>query len=485
MRCRTHVAAVGGAAVLLVLAGQAWAIIKVDQPISKTYGMAAQVVVGKVTKVDAAAKRVDAAVEETIKGTFSAASVAVEIPDLPEVMARAAVGQPLVILVGKVKGAALHLADTWLVAEMDASANPPVFRATQRLDRMRGFPGPTVALIAYLKDLKAGRATLVEKCFHHFWGTVREVADLKLNASSMAAADVNGDKKDDLLVLATDGLHLLTAKGTAYADEAAAWGLRGAKARQAAFGDADGDGRPDLLADALWMNAGTQFVPSKTGVNLAPLADLLAVALADVTGDRKADAVALGKDGTLTVYENPGGADQAWRSLPARRLWQGGEEPYAAVFGPFGADEKWYVIVIRPSDVTRYALDADGGPPADFVRLTGEERQDRYFPMADFASAAAIDYNGGDGLMDLYIATRQGGAHDIGLVNRGYGAFFTNTEARLNVAKNRGVSPAAIVAADTDGDGTQRMMVLTREGRLILFDSPPRDLFGKPGWMRP
>jgi len=74
MRCRTHVAAVGGAAVLLVLAGQARAIIKVDQPISKTYGMAAQVVVGKVTKVDAAAKRVDAAVEETIKGTFSAAA---------------------------------------------------------------------------------------------------------------------------------------------------------------------------------------------------------------------------------------------------------------------------------------------------------------------------------------------------------------------------------------------------------------------------
>jgi hypothetical protein len=87
--------------------------------------------------------------------------------------------------------------------------------------------------------------------------------------------------------------------------------------------------------------------------------------------------------------------------------------------------------------------------------------------------------------MDLYIATRQGGAHDIGLVNRGYGAFFTNTEARLNVAKKRPAKPAAIAAADTSGDGTQRLMVLTVEGRLLMFDSPPRDLFGKPGWMRP
>jgi hypothetical protein len=122
------------------------------------------------------------------------------------------------------------------------------------------------------------------------------------------------------------------------------------------------------------------------------------------------------------------------------------------------------------------------GEGADFQRLTGIAEpqfrgQPRHFPIDDFRASVAWDRNGGDGHLDLLIATRRGGAHDLELIGRGHGAFFHNTEGRVAVplkGKPRAHSPKtlAMAPADMDGNGMQAMLILEENGDLWVNPSP-------------
>lgn len=161
-------------------------------------------------------------------------------------------------------------------------------------------------------------------------------------------------------------------------------------------------------------------------------------------------------------------------------MWPKDETPLAAHFGPFGDNGKLHVMVIWQNDIVRYPLHEDSGPPMDYRRLTGRAREARYFPIKDYSASAPIDLNGGDGRLDLFIATRQGKPRDICLMNRGHGAFWPNNEAgRPKGLTNKKTYPIAMTAADMRGTGNWQMLVLTSADELFQVDSPPYKK-GKP-----
>lgn len=440
---------------VFVAAVPAFAVIKPDTSMKAVYGMCTQVIHGEITGIDLAKRTVHAKVLKTAaprKARTSSNSgdpallgeqVTIELAESLDLVGTLAKGDPVLVFVG-VRGSGVHLADTWLAAE----GTGPDFKVTATMDLGLTFPGRTEALARLVGELNEGKYSLLDKVNHHtFVEGWKEVGDLGAKAISMVLGDADGDKRPDLLVLTGAGSKLYLDVGSAAPlgrEVAGAWGIAATSCRVAAFGDVNGDGKEYLLLDALWVSTGSKFIASKTGVSLKGM-DVLAVAIADVTGDGRADAVALARDGRLLAFENVGSADGPWTARPPKILWKGGEEPLAAHFAEWTDLGKLSVMVIRPGGLMHYPLADRDGPPADFARLTGEKLPtDRtgkptLFPVVGYMASGAMDFNGGDGRPELFMATESGAkGRDMGLVNRGFGTFRLNREGHLGLARSRG-----------------------------------------------
>ncbi|MCX5672033.1 MAG: VCBS repeat-containing protein [Planctomycetota bacterium] len=433
------------AATVLACAAPALAVIRVDNTVSKIYADSKAVVVGTVTAVNPDNRVADVKVTDAAKGESPGEKVRVQIVSPEDLIAKVAAGQPAVLFVAEERGnavALVHLADTWLMAQRVPESKPPVFRVVQVFDAKQTFPGRTVALARMAGELKTGPSTLLNKVEPNFFrGAIKEVAKLGVaRPTLLAAADVNGDKKPDLVVAAADGAHLFLAAGAGYEDATATWGLAGAPGLVAAFGDASGHGKPDLLlGKEIYINDGRKFTPAKALLQVPDSAKPLAAALADVTGDKKPDALFLLAGGTVLIFENPGAPGQPWSQKSPVALWQEKEAALAAAFGDWGDNGRPHVLAVRPGGIVRYALDADGGPPAGFERLTGEKTP---------------------------------------LVNRGFGAFLAALDggSALVAAPDRPVpfklSPATpVAAADLHGDAIDDLLILAPDGRLFEADN--------------
>jgi len=502
MRSSPRAVVTGIAVAVLLVARPAGAIIKIPNSVYQLWGMSTQAAEAKVAAFDAATGEVQATVTEVsqpragnvalLKGT-----IRIQVDKSVALPARPAAGAPLVVFVGRKGGAALHISDAWFQAQTGA---PGVFTVTQAYpEGAAAYPGSTTGLLRVLasvkknqkqppaydsitsKEMEALHWPIRDKFEHANWGKTFDLGDLGVKATFMVAADVNNDRKADLLVAAADGVRFYLGAGpkSPFKEATATWGLAGVKAAKAAFGDVNGDDKPDLLCNELLVNSGSKFAPSKAGINLAGK-DLLAAALVDVNGDRKADAVALLNDGTLLVWENPGSADVAWKARAPRKLFKDASDtPLDAHIGDFGEDGRLHVLVLHTSQIMRYAV-ADDAPPAETARLTSMNLDKikatsfgkNYFPMKGFRASVVIDLMGGDGRPDLCVSKE---SYDLVLLNRGYGAFWFNGEARVGVTEQRrGPTPAALAAADMYGDGSQEMLMLDGKGRLYQVNSPTR-----------
>lgn len=470
------------AATVLACAAPALAVIRVDNTVSKIYADSKAVVVGTVTAVNPDNRVVDVKVTDTAKGESPGAQVRLQIVSPEDLIARVAAGQPVVLFIAEEKSGAfialVHLADTWLMAQRVPESKPPVFRVMQVFNAKQTFPGRTVAMVRMAGELKGGKSTLLNKVEPNFFrGAIKEVAKLGVaRPTLLAAADVNGDKKPDLVVAAADGAHLFLAAGAGYEDATATWGLAGASGLVAAFGDASGDGKPDLLlGKEIYINDGQKFTPAKAVLHVPDSAKPLAAALVDVTGDKKADALFLLAGGTFLVFENPGAPGQPWSQKSPVALWQEKEAALAAAFGDWGDNGKPHILVVRPGGIVRYALDADGGPPAGFERLTGEKTPHVVSPEGlKNVVATTVDVNG-DRRPD-FLLVADGGT--LVLVNRGFGAFLDALDggSALVAAPDRPVpfklSPATpVAAADLHGDAVDDLLILAPDGRLFEADN--------------
>ncbi|KKL08566.1 hypothetical protein LCGC14_2574590, partial [marine sediment metagenome] len=199
----------------------------------------------------------------------------------------------------------------------------------------------------------------------------------------------------------------------------------------------------------------------------------------DATGDGKPDAIFLAANGELRVFENPGALHRPWRAGPVRRLWQSPHVPATAAFGRWGDNGKPHVMVVRGNGCTRYALDPEGGPPADHERLTGK-RLGAYHKThrrgLKNILATPIDING-DGRRDLFVLAEGGG---LLLVNRGLGTYLVDPKASGAVTSHgRHRVPFKLTpttpwtAADMHGDRFEELLILTADGRLYEIGNPP------------
>ena len=102
-------------AALLLMCQHVSALIAVDSAVSKRFTTATSVLVGKIATIDLEKQLIEATATETLKGQASTGNIRLRVmPEMQDVLKKAAVGQPVVIMT---KGRmVVHLADQWLLA---------------------------------------------------------------------------------------------------------------------------------------------------------------------------------------------------------------------------------------------------------------------------------------------------------------------------------------------------------------------------------
>ena len=468
-------------AALLTASPSAQAIIRVDVRISAIYDVAKLVMVGKVARVDQATRTVRVDVVEVCKGDLADRSVTLLLGGIGDYIRLVEQDQPVVIFNG-VRGATIHLADNYLAAESLSGSNPPTWKVTRKNPIQTRFPGRTAAVVKVVAELKANHSTLVNAIEHTVWrGGIESLGKVLAHADYVIAADLTGDGKAEVLLGNEKATQALLNTPAGLVDKTADAGLREARGKWAASGDINKDGRHDLLIGrTLWINTGGHFLkgPVLEGDDELPC---LTAALIDITGDGAPDVVFLTNTGMLFTFRNPGNSGGDWKALPARALWSGDNPAIAASFSTdWGDTGKAHVMVVRPSGVTRYALDPDGGPPAEFERLCGEtlesfnrlKNQTRW----NVAGAVALDING-DGRMDFITFHDDGGPT---FVDRGFGTFLLSTEPAVAIRSYKSEEVPWVVTAgtrfgagDIDGDKFDDLLVATEDGQLFELKNTP------------
>jgi hypothetical protein len=467
--------------VAFFVAPSAWAVIRVDAPITQIYDIAKLVLIGKVVSIDASKKIVEVEVDKVSKGDFASHRVQIQLGNINDYFRQVELNQPVVIFNG-LKSALVHLADNFLSAEPLHGSEPPILKVNKVNPIQWSFPGRTVALVRLVDEIASGHPTLLNLIEHVVWGGgINQWGRVLPNADYVVASDLNGDGKAEVLIGNRRSAQLLVNTGTRFKDETVKWGLRNARGKWAACGDINGDGRVDLLiGNRFWLNRGHHFAPGPV-LPLPSDADFLTVALLDVTSGGRPDAVFLTKNGDLQIFENPGRGHTRWKAAPTRRLWADGSEATAAALSiDWGDTGKPHAIVAGVSGITRYALDPDGGPPAGLDRLIGDplKTYDKTKELGrwDVFAVVPLDING-DGLEDLIVILDKGGPT---LVNRGFGAFFLNPlPAEATRALGGKEVPWKLTAGtrfgagDIHGDKFDDLLIVTPEGRLFELNNTP------------
>ena len=490
--------------VLLVVAilwpvGRAEAVIKVEMPVSRIYGTSKAVYVGVVSTVSASMRLVDVKITGMLKGESPGASIRVQIVSPAGLIAKVASDSPVVLFVGKARGGAmavLHLADTWLLAKRAAEAKPQMWRVVQKHNAKQTFPGRTSALVRLVREIAGGKAPILDSTDVAFFRSpMRKLAKLSVtDARWILAADVDHDRKTDLLVGTDKSVRLLLAGADGYTDATAKWGLKSGAVGYRAVGDVNNDRRPDLiLGDTIWTNKRGRFEAVKLPLTPPTAKDVpLAVTLISAGYSRRPNVYFLTASGRLQVIKPPSSSrsskskSKSWRAEPAKQLWPADSPAIAAEFGNFGENSRLHVLAVREGGVTRYSLDAAGGPPADFERLTGVDLKKYYQRYAGgFKNplVTALNVNG-DHRRDLLIVCDTGG---MLMVNRGYGAFLCDYDSGGEIATHPKAAPKLKLtpqtpwtSADLHRDGRDDLLVLTADGTLYEVPNKSRPESGRP-----
>ena len=454
-------------AALILAASPAYGLIAVKTPIDGLFRSSRQIVIGKVSAIAADRPLVDVDVVESIRGTFPGQKMRIQVVKPEGLVKELAPGSPVVLMMVGAKYA-IHMGDRWLLAE---PLPGQAFRVLDEQDLRQTFPGRTESLAKLFKEMKTRMNRLLNLYEDNIFRPAKPLGTLAAKgAQALLAADFDGDKKPDLLVQTADGVRLFLNSNGKF--EQAAAQLPGGGPLLA--GDINGDGKPDIVAGGkLHLNQGGKF---STGVDLAlpPAGEILTAAIADVSGTNRQDIVIVKKDGQLLIWQNPGPAGGTWVAQSARALWPAADPaPVAAAVGAWDDDGRAHLMVIRPAEIVRYALAADGPAPADIARLTGERMGviDRENRGLAGAVVVTLDSNA-DGRTDLLAVNEPFG---VMLINRGFGAFFASsvTPRALKDQPFKLTPKTLLAAGDFSGDGCEDVVVLTEEGELYLVDNPP------------
>ena len=264
-----------------------------------------------------------------------------------------------------------------------------------------------------------------------------------LSPSCVAAVDVNGDGKPDLICAngSVNTLTVLTNDGIGYFGSNATLNLASA-ADWVVAADVNGDGKPDLIC-ADGNSPGTLTVLTNNGAGgfgfnatLAVGFGPMRVVAADVNGDGKVDFISADLYGkTLTVLTNYGSG-----VFSSNATLNVGAYPLAVIAADLNGDGKVDLICADgyTNTLTVFTNNGSGVFGFNATLAVGDE------PM----SVAAADLNG-DGKLDLITANYGAASGNTLTVLTNNGSGFFGSNATLIV----GTGPDCVIAADVNGDG--------------------------------
>ncbi|MBL7220106.1 MAG: hypothetical protein ISS69_08325 [Phycisphaerae bacterium] len=481
------------------------AVIKVEMPVSRIYGTSKAVYVGVVSTVDASLRLVDVKLTGMLKGESPGANIRIQIVSPADLIAKVKSDAPVVVFVGKARGgsmAVLHLADTWLLAKRAGDAKPQIWRVVQKHNAKQTFPGRSGSLVRLVRQIAGGKAPILDSTDVAFFRSpLRKLAKLNVtNARWILAADFDHDKKTrkiDLVVGTDKDVRLLLAGESGYTDVTDKWALKSGPVGYRAIVDVNRDRRPDLiLGNTIWTNSHGKFQAVKLPLGAPAAKDVpLAVGVTQISGyssRRRPNVLYVTAAGWLQVIKYAYSSSSkkskitGWVAEVPRQLWPADEPAIAAEFGNFGETNNPHVLAVREDGVTRYSLDAAGGPPADFERLTGvnlKKYYERYAGGFKNPLVTSLDVNG-DYRRDLLIVCDTGG---MLMVNRGYGAFLCDYDSGGEIATHPKAAPKLKLTAQTPWtsvdlhrDGQDDLLVLAADGTLYEVSNQPRPTSGKP-----
>ncbi|CAF1312794.1 unnamed protein product [Didymodactylos carnosus] len=275
------------------------------------------------------------------------------------------------------------------------------------------------------------------------------------NPISVAAADVDGDSKPDIIVANGDvnnvGVLLNTGNGTFTAQTTYSTGS-GSNPVSVAAADVDGDSQPDIIvantgADniGVLLNTGNGTFTAQTTYSTGSGSNPVSVVAIDVNGDSKPDIIVAntGAD-NIGVLLNTGNG-----TFTAQTTYSTGSSsnPLSVVAADINGDGKPDIIVANgdASNVGVLLNTGNGTFTAQTTYSTGSGSHPE--------SVAAADVNG-DSKPDIIVAN--GDASNVGvLLNTGNGTF----TAQTTYSTGSGSNPVSVVAVDVNGDSKPDIIV--------------------------
>lgn len=289
-------------------------------------------------------------------------------------------------------------------------------------------------------------------------------------ADAVTTADLNGDGRLDVIVAnsATSVVSVLlntTAPGAA----ALTFAQRrvfavGAGPTAVAVADVNGDGKFDVVTANTKSNTVSVLLnttaPGSTTPTFAPHVAFatgvapVAVAVGDLNGDGKADlAVANRGSNTVSVVLNatrPGAAAPAFRT---QRAFATGAVPVAVAVGDVTGDGRADIVVANRGSSTVSVLANATAPGAGVPAFAAQKA----LGAGTTPVAVTLTDLNGDGALDVAVANRGANTVSVLLNKAAPGTGGVAFVARRAFAT--GGQPAAVAAADTNGDGRPDLVV--------------------------
>jgi hypothetical protein len=294
------------------------------------------------------------------------------------------------------------------------------------------------------------------------------------NAVSVAVADVNGDRKPDLIFAGRNGLvGVVLGNGDGTFQPAVSYDSNGLWSYSVSVADLNGDGNPDIVAENGCYALGGGM-PSGLGVGVLlgngdgtfqsvtsydSVGDCaFSVAIADVNGDGKPDIVVTNANpNSNTVGVLLGNGDGTFQ--PAVTYGSGGFEPVSVVIADVNGDGYLDLVVANncQSVDSIFWGDCTGSGVVGVLLGNGDGTFQAAVPYGsggwEAYSVSVADLNG-DGNPDIAVANE--GSNTVGvLLGNGDGTF----QPAVTYGSG-GIYPDFVAAADVNGDGKPDLLVV-------------------------
>jgi hypothetical protein len=310
----------------------------------------------------------------------------------------------------------------------------------------------------------------------------RSVIDVPAGSSAIAAGDLDGDAKADLVIGSSDGatatvLVLYGGGAWGFAPGAATDLATPAAPQALALADLNGDGWLDLVVGggvaaaaqnlAIYLNNGAGHLgvagagPTRDPDHLYPVpADVRVIGVADLNGDFVPDLLVLsaGESTSLRANLSNNVGTGAFTSVGSQAI---DPDPTGVAFGDFGSvGATDYVVSHASNQLTFFYASLGGG--VDVVK-----RYDVLSPRAVVARDLDLD-----GLLDVVTADVQADALDFHR-SRGISGVGGALDFDPAVFVPAGPAPIDLKLAPLSSTGPRTLVALGADGRLVAFPLVP------------